>query len=259
LDTATALLLAATGLAGGIVTAVVGGSSLITFPAMLAAGLPPVIAVASNTVALTPSTFVAAATDYRRLPAWKPAFYGVIAVSLLGSGAGALLLIFTPETAFTTLVPLLIGTATALFALSGRIRAWIFRHGDDPAVHSARADRVGLVLLAPVAVYAGYFGAGASVMLLAILSLGHTGDFRTVNVLKNLLSGLTGVVAVIVFVVSGSVAWPHTLVMGAGALVGGYAGARLARVIPQRVVRWIVIVIGCILTVVYARRAWWGG
>jgi uncharacterized protein len=256
MDIATTLLLAGTGLAGGLVTSVVGGSSLITFPAMLAAGLPPVIAVASNTVALTPSNFIAAAADYRRLPRWKPAFWNVIAISMIGSGAGAALLIVTPEKALLALVPLLIGTATALFALAGRIRAWIFRHGDDPVLHSARADRLGHVLLVPVAVYVGYFGAGAGVMLLAILSLGHTGDFRTVNVLKNLLAGLTSVVAVVVFVASGMVAWPHTLLMAAGGLVGGYAGARLVRHIPERLVRWVVIVIGCVLTVVYARRHW---
>jgi hypothetical protein len=258
MDPATILLLAGVGFTGGIVTAIVGGSSLITFPAMLAAGLPPLIAVASNTVALTPSNFVAAATDYRRLPAWKPEFYRVIAVSLIGSGAGALLLILTPEKAFMALVPLLIGLATALFAFAGRIRAWIFRHGDDAQMHSARADRLGLILLAPTAVYAGYFGAGVSVMLLAILSLGHTGDFRTVNVLKNLLSGVTSVIAVVVFVVTGMVAWPPTLAMAAGALAGGYAGARLARVIPAGLVRWLVIVVGCTFTAIYARRHWGG-
>ena len=93
------------------------------------------------------------------------------------------------------LVPLLTGVATALFAFAGNVRGWIVRHGEDPALHSARADRIGLVLLAPVAVYAGYFGAGTSIMLLAILSLGPPSNFRTVNALKNLLSGLSGVVA----------------------------------------------------------------
>jgi hypothetical protein len=86
-------------------------------------------------------------------------------------------------------VPVLIGVATVLFAFSGNVRGWIVRHGEDPALHSARADRIGLVLLAPVSVYAGYFGAGTSIMLLAILSLGPASDFRSVNALKNLLSG----------------------------------------------------------------------
>ena len=258
MDIAAIAFLAATGFAGGIVTAIVGAASLITFPAMLAAGLPPVVASASNTVALTPSNFVAAAADYRRLPPWRPAFRRVIAISAIGSAIGAFLLMATPERSFEKLVPLLIGLATALFAFSGPIRRWIFRHGNDPALHSERADRLGLVLLAPVTVYAGYFGAGTSVLLLAILSLGPNGDFRTVNVLKNLLSGISGVVAVLIFIVGGMVAWPHTLALGAGGLAGGYVGGRLARVIPPFVVRWIVLVVGSLVTAVYARRYWWG-
>lgn len=256
MDTTTALLLLAAGFAGGVVTAIVGGASLITFPALLAAGLPPVVAVASNAVATTPASFTAAFTDRRWLPAWRPAYRRVIVVATLGSAAGALLLIFTPERALMTLVPLLIGMATAVFALAGRIRAWIFRHAADPAAHSARADRLGLVLLAPTAIYIGYFGAGAAVMLLAILSLGHDRDFRTANALKNLLAGLTGLIAVAVFVVSGNVAWPQTIAMMAGAFAGGYAGARLARVVPARILHVLVIIVGCIVTVVYARRYW---
>jgi uncharacterized membrane protein YfcA len=257
-DAATALLMLSAGFAGGIVTAMVGGASLITFPALLAVGLSPLIAVASNAVATTPGSFAAAATDRRWLPAWKPEFYRVIAVATIASGAGALLLIFTPERALMAIVPLLIGTATAVFAFAGRIRAWIFRHAADPATHSARADRLGLALLVPTAVYIGYFGAGAGVMLLAILSLGPDRDFRSANVLKNLLGGLTSVIAIVIFAVSGSVAWPHTLVMAAGSFAGGYAGARLARVVPASSVRVVVIAVGCVVTAVYARRYWSG-
>ena len=250
-------MLSAAGFAGGIVTAIVGAASLITFPAMLAAGLPPVLASASNNVAMTPSNFVAAWTDYRRLPAWKPAFWRVLAWVAAGSAFGAWLLMRTPESSFAKLVPLLIGLATALFAFSGSVRGWIVRHGEDPALHSARADRVGVALMAPVAVYAGYFGAGTSIMLLAILSLGPASDFRTVNVLKNLLSGISSIVAVFIFIVGGMVAWPQTLAMATGALTGGYVGGRLARVIPEEIVRWVVIVVGATVTVVSARRYWW--
>ncbi len=257
MDLWTGLLLLGAGLAGGIVTAVVGGSSLITFPAMLAAGLPPVIASTSNTIALTPSTFAAAAADFQRMPQWRNSFYAVAAVSVVGGVAGALLLLWTPEKAFMGMIPLLIGSATALFALAGPIRAWIYRHAEDAAAQSARADRLGLALLAPVAVYGGYFGAGMSVMLLAILSLGSIGDFRTINVLKNLLSGLISIVAVAIFLVQGAVSWPETLIMMLGALAGGFAGGRLVRVIPARMLYWIVIVAGCFFTLLFARRYWW--
>ena len=257
MDLATAGFLAAAGFAGGIVTAIVGAASLITFPALLAAGLPPVLASASNTVAMTPSNFVAAWVDYRRLPAWRPAFWRVIAIAAVGSTIGAWLLMRTPETSFAKLVPVLIGLATVLFAFAGNVRGWIVRHGEDPALHSARADRIGLVLLAPVAVYAGYFGAGASIMLLAILSLGPASDFRTVNALKNLLSGISSIVAVFIFIVEGMVAWPQTLAMVTGALSGGYIGGRLARVVPAEIVRWIVIAVGATVTAVSVRRYWW--
>jgi hypothetical protein len=255
-DLATLALLAAAGFTGGVITAIVGAASLITFPAMLAAGLPPVLASASNTVAMTPSSFVAAWVDYRRLPKRKQALQRVIAISAVGSAIGAFLLMLTPERSFTLLVPLLIGLATVIFACAGTIRGWIFRHGDDPALHSDRADRLGLFLLAPVTVYAGYFGAGTSVMLLAILSLGPTTEFRTVNALKNLLSGIASVVAITIFIAANMVVWPHTLAMGAGGIAGGYVGGRLARIVPQRAIRWVVIVVGSTVTIVYARRYW---
>ena len=259
MEFSTAVLLSAAGFVGGVISSIVGAASLITFPALLAAGVPPVLASASNCVAMTPSNFVAAWVDSRRLPAFRPAFWRVLAITAVGSAIGAWLLMVTPDTSFEKLVPILIGLATALFAFSGNVRGWIVRHGEDPALHSARADRIGLVLLAPVSVYAGYFGAGTSIMLLAILSLGPASDFRSVNALKNLLSGITGVVAIVIFIVAGMVVWPQTLAMVTGGLTGGYVGGRLARVVPEAIVRWIVIVVGATVTVISVRKYWWGG
>jgi uncharacterized membrane protein YfcA len=258
MDAATVAWLLGAGLAGGVVTAVVGGSSLITFPALLAVGLPPVAASASNTVSMTPSNLIAAMADYKRLPQWRPAFAWIVVISIIGSGVGAWLLFLTPERVFMGAVPVLIACATLLFAIQGPIKRWTARHSDDPALHTARADRIGLVLLTPVAVYIGYFGAAAGVMLLAILSLGDHGDFRTVNVLKNLIGGAMGIVAATIFIVSGLVDWPHAIVMGIGGLIGGYTGGRMVRLIPARLVRYLVIGAGCALTVLYARRYWFG-
>ena len=258
MDAATVALLLGAGLAGGVITAVVGGSSLITFPAMLAVGLPPVAASASNTVSMTPSNFIAAMADYKRLPQWRPAFAWIVVISIVGSGVGAWLLFLTPERVFMGAVPILIASATLLFAIQEPIKRWTFRHIDDPALHTARADRFGLVLLTPVAVYVGYFGAAAGVMLLAILSLGDHGDFRTVNVLKNLIGGAMGIVAATIFIVSGLVDWPHAIVMGIGGLIGGYTGGRMVRLIPARLMRYLVIGAGCTVTVIYGRRFWFG-
>ena len=244
------------GLAGGIVTAIVGGASLITFPALLAAGLPPIAANASNTVALTPGNLVAGFADLERLPRWDRSFLGLMAVCVAGSVTGAVLLLVTPEKAFTAVVPLLIGFATILFALSGRIRRWILSRAALSVGKHAPSDGLRLLLFAPVAVYGGYFGAGMSVLLLALLSVSRADDFRATNVIKNLLSGLTSFVAVVVFVFQGIVAWPPTMVMMAGAVVGGFLGGRLARVLPPDLLRWTVITVGTILTAVYAWRYW---
>ena len=256
MDGPSGLMLFGAGLAGGIVTAVVGGASLITFPALMAAGLPAIVANASNAVALMPGNFVGGIADLERRPRWDRSFVGLIVVCVTGSVAGAVLLLVTPERAFTVVVPLLIGLATILFAGAGRIRRWILARAARPTGTRISSAGVRLLLFAPVAVYGGYFGAGMSVMLLAILSVGDTDDFRTTNVIKNLIAGLTSLVAVVVFVFQGMVAWPPTMVMMAGALVGGFLGGRLARVLPPELMRGIVITVGTILTVVYAWRYW---
>lgn len=256
MESHSALLLLGAGLAGGIVTAIVGGASLITFPALLAAGLPPIVANASNVVATTPGNLMAGLADLERLPRWNRSFLGLMLVSIAGSVAGALLLLVTPEKAFTAAVPLLIGFATALFAISGRVRLWILTR--PASARRVSSDGLGLLMFAPVAIYGGYFGAGMSVMLLAILSVSLTGEFRAINVVKNLLAALTGVVPAIVFIVQGEiVAWWPTLIMMVGTVLGGFLGGRLVRVLPPGLVHWIVIAVGSVLTAVYAWRYWW--
>jgi len=256
MDAPSGLMLFGAGLAGGIVTAVVGGASLITFPALLAAGVPPIVANASNAVALMPGNFVGGIADLERRPRWDRSFVALIAVCVAGSVAGAGLLLVTPARAFTVVVPLLIGLATILFAGAERIRRWTLSRATRPNRTRVSSGGLRLLLFAPVAVYGGYFGAGMSVMLLAILSLGDKDDFRATNVIKNLLAGLTSLVAAVVFVCQGMVAWPPTMVMMGGALVGGFLGGRLARLLPPSLIRGIVISVGTILTVIYASRYW---
>jgi uncharacterized membrane protein YfcA len=256
MDGQAALLLFGAGLAGGIVTAIVGGASLITFPALLATGLPAIVANASNTVALTPANFMGGLADLERLPAWDRSLGGLALIAVVGSVAGALLLLVTPEKAFTAIIPVLIGMATVLFAVSGPVRVWLAARPAAGPRPPRASGRLGMLLFAPVAVYGGYFGAGMSVMLLALLSVSRAEEFRANNALKNLLSGLTGLVAVVVFVSQGVVAWPPTLVTMAGAVAGGFLGGRLVRVLPADLVRWIVITVGSVLTLVYAWRYW---
>ncbi|MCC7047293.1 MAG: sulfite exporter TauE/SafE family protein [Alphaproteobacteria bacterium] len=256
MDAVTTLLLVCAGLAGGIITAVVGGSSLLVFPVMLAAGLPPILANTSSTVAMTPISLAAALADRERIPPWDRSFLGLLVVSVLGTVTGSLLLLFTPQAAFMAVVPLLVGAATALFAFSDRIKRAIARRAAASANGARTHTVVQLWMVAAIAVYGGYFGAAMSVMLLAALALGHEGDFRTINTIKNILSALVGAIAATIFISQGAVGWPQALAVMLGALVGGYLGGKLVRVLPSVLLRWIVIVVGAGLATYYAWRYW---
>jgi len=247
-----ALLLVA-GLAGGIANAIAGGATLITFPAMLAAGLPPVIANASNAVAVTPGHLVAAFADRRKMPRLDARLAIAVTASIVGGGVGAVLLLVTPERLFTLLVPALIGLATLVFACSRLIQDGVARafgaRGGEYAL--ARA-----VLLAPTAVYGGYFGAGLGVMLLAILSITGREDVRAANALKNLLATAVSMTTIAIFTVQGVVHWRETLVMLLGAIAGGFLGGRLVKVLPASLIRALVVTAGAAMTIAYAWRYW---
>lgn len=249
-------LLAAAGLAGGVITAIVGGSSLIVFPVMLAAGLPPILASTSSTIAMTPSSLAAALADRERIPPWNRSFIALIVISFLGTVFGAVLLLLTNPTTFTVLVPVLIGGATALFAFSDTIKRWIARRAAAGAKRSVTSRGLQLVLMLPIAIYGGYFGAAMSVMVLAVLSLDPEGDFRTINTVKNILSTLVGVIAAAIFLWQGMVAWPPVLTVMVSALVGGFLGGKLVRVLSTGLLKWIVILVGSGLAVIYAVRYW---
>ncbi|MDQ0083869.1 putative membrane protein YfcA [Variovorax boronicumulans] len=247
-------LLAAAGFLGGIVNAVAGGATLITFPAMLAAGLPPVIANASNAVAIFPGHFIAALADREKLPSFDTRLLLLCSATALGGLTGAALLLILPARLFVLPVPGLIAFATLLFAFAPRIQAWAQRSA-RPGAH--RRTFRSTAVLAAASVYGGFFGAGLGVVLTAVLAITEPNDIRAVKVLKNLLATCVTATAMVVFITKGMVAWRETLVMLAGALAGGYAGGRLIRVLSPAFVRWLIIVSGSVMAGVYAQRYWW--
>jgi uncharacterized membrane protein YfcA len=249
-DLATVALLAGAGIVGGVANAIAGGATLITFPAMLASGIPPVIANASNAVAVTPGHFIAAITDRERMPALDRRFLLLIVLSLIGAAIGAALLLVTSDRTFLLLVPLLVGAATLIFAFSRQIQAAVKSASGKP--HGFLAE----VLLVPATIYGGYFGGGLGVMLLAILAVLGIRDVRAANVLKNLLATAVSAVTIAIFVLKGIVDWPHTLVMLVGAAAGGFLGGWLVRVLPPAAVRAAVITAGTVITLYYAWRYW---
>jgi uncharacterized membrane protein YfcA len=250
-----ALLLILSGVAGGAISSLVGGAALVTYPVLLAIGIPPVVATMCNLVALSPGNLLAAIYDRKQLPPFNRSFVALVIASLLGAFVGAVVLLLTPEHTFEVLVPILLGFATVLFAYAGRISAFVrARAGDRDKSPHQWSHSIGVIL--PVSFYGGYFGAGVGVLLLGVLSIGSPGDYRATNVTKNLVTSLNSLTAAGVFILQGGVLWPPTLVMMAGALVGAVIGARLAQVAPHALMRVVVVAVGALLTVVFAWRYW---
>jgi hypothetical protein len=250
------LLLFVTGIFGGVMSSMIGGASVITFPVLLAAGLPPVVATASNLVAVSPANFLAALADRSQLPPLNRAFAGLVFASVLGALIGAVLLLSTPRRVFEVLIPLLLGFATILFAFAGRFTAWMRARARARGGREPQMSVTSIPVLLPISVYGGYFGAGVGVLLLAVLSVATGGDYRAANVTKNLVSSLNTFVAAFYFVAQGAISWPPTLIMMAGCLIGGFCGAHFARVAPQKFMRIAVVVVGAALTVAFAWRYW---
>jgi uncharacterized membrane protein YfcA len=257
MDVLHILFLVVAGVAGGIISSLVGGAALVTYPALLSIGLPPVIATVCNLVALTPGNFLAALYDRGQLPPFDRAFIGpfigLVVASLAGAFTGALLLLVTPERVFATFIPALMAFATVLFAFAGRISAWLRARGGTNGTQRW-SHSIGVIF--PVSLYGGYFGAGVGVLLIGVLSIGTGGDYRSANTTKNLVTSLNSFVAASVFISQGTVLWQPTLLMMAGALVGAMIGARLAQIVPHAVMRVAVTVVGALLTAVFAWRYW---
>jgi uncharacterized protein len=249
------LILFAAGIAGGMLSAMVGGAAVVTYPALIAAGLPPLTATMCNLTASFPGTFFAALSDRGQLPPFNRAFAAMVLVSVTGAALGAGLLLVTPDRVFALLVPILLGFATVLFVFARRAGDWL-RARARRRGREATLGVTNLKMILPVSFYGGYFGAGVGVLLLGVMSVATGGDYRSANVAKNLVTSLNSGVAAAIFIVHGTVIWPQTLALMAGSIAGGLAGATLARVMPREVMRFAVIVVGALLTVYFAWRYW---
>lgn len=244
----SAVLLAVAAFVAGAMNAVAGGGSFITFPALVFTGVPSIIANASSTVALCPGSFASAWAyrhDFENFPGVK--FRTLVAVSLAGGVLGALLLLLTPQRTFDGVIPWLLLVATLVFTFAPKITPWL-----------KRRVRIGPAALVAtqffVAVYGGYFGGAIGIMMLSAWALFGLTDLKMMNATKTLLAGALNGVAVALFIPAGKVWWPQTLVMMAGALLGGYLGAHAARRVEQRYIRGAIVAISITMTVVFFVR-----
>lgn len=248
-----ALLVAGGAFLAGGMNAIAGGGTFFSFPAMLAAGVPPVMANASNTVALWPAS-LSSAWAYRR-EAMRHGRWAILLamVSVIGGLTGGLLLLAISNETFMRLVPWLLLLATVLFAFSsqvGRLIRWAKGHMKLPPA-SRPGSPGGAFFQLLVAIYGGFFGAGMGILTLAALSIQGFEDIQEINALKNLTSAMNYTVAAMTFVVAGAISWPHTLVALVTAAIGGYVGAGLARRLPALWLKRLVIGVGAALTVIY--------
>jgi uncharacterized membrane protein YfcA len=243
LDLLHAAVAFASAFLAGAINSVAGGGTLVSFPALIWLGLNSVAANATSTVAIWPGT-VGSAWGYRReLAAAEARFRILIVPSLVGGITGALLLRWTPPAIFDKLVPFLILFATLLFMAQEPVQRML-KTGDAEA-HKSTKWLVGAILFQLcVGIYGGYFGAGIGILMLAALSILGLNDIHEMNSLKVIFGGSINGIAAAYFIYAGMVKWPYVLIMAAGAILGGYAGAGTARKMGRATVRRIVIAIG---------------
>ena len=255
MDLLTTAFLVGTGVVAGIIAAMVGGAAVVIYPALIATGVSPQLAAVSNLASVMPATMLAALSDRSQLPPFNRAFIGLIVASVIGAGAGAALLLLTPERMFAQIVPLLLGFAALLFAGAERITRWLRARAEGRG-HDITFNLASLKVVLPVSFYGGYFGAGVGILMLGVFSLTAGGDYRAANVVKKFISSLNGLAATLVFATHDAILWPQTLALATGTIGGGLIGAYAARVIPRNVVHFLIVAVGVVLTAALARRYW---
>jgi len=246
------ILIGLAALAAGIVNALAGGGTLITFPMLTAVGVPAVVANVTNTVALCPGFFGGTFAQRNDLRGQKKRLWLIVPASIIGGLLGGILLLKTGEKLFRDIVPYLILLAVVLLAVQDPIRAWLTRRMGEH--HGKTLEDLTWLPVGIAGIYGGYFGAGMSVMVLSTLGLTLEDTLTRLNALKQVVALSVNLAAAIFFIFSGQVLWPAAVVMAVGALIGGTLGGRLAGRIKPSTLRWTVIVIGLLVAVSYFIR-----
>ncbi|GGU34531.1 sulfite exporter TauE/SafE family protein [Nocardioides albus] len=237
------LAVLAAGLGAGILTSTVGVASLLSFPVLVAVGLPPVVANTSNTVGMTPAG-LSGSFGYRRELAEHPRVTAAVLITAAaGSVAGSLLLLWLPGSVFEAVVPWLILGTCILVGVQPRLSRFLRQHATDDAPR-VQVSGTTAVFATLTGAYGGYFGAGSGVMMMAVLGFGTDLEFRTVNALKTFAVMASNVVATVIFVAIADLDWLAVGLLAAGSVVGGYVGSHIGRRLPATVLRTLIVVVG---------------
>lgn len=241
---AAAILLA--GVGAGTINTVVGSGTLITFPTLLAFGVPPVVANVSNNIGLVPGSVTGAIGYRRELAGQRSRVLRLASASLLGAVAGAVLLLVLPPGAFEAVVPALILLGVVLVVVQPRLSAWVARrHAERGAPARDLAWWVWPAVLL-TGVYGGYFGAAQGVLLMAVLGIGVQETLQRLNGVKNVLAAIVNGVAGLIFAVVAEVDWTIVLLIGIGAVIGGLIGASVGRRLSPLALRVVIVVVGLV-------------
>lgn len=242
------------GVGAGVLTSTVGVASLLSFPVLLAVGLPPLVANASNTVGLTPGGLAGAFGYRRELARYPRVTVVVLGTCALGAVAGAVLLVALPPGVFEAVVPwlvlgtcLLVGTQPVL---ASRLRTRRAENAMPPTARPSDGGPAARALMTLTGVYGGYFGAGSGVMMLAVLGFVTDLPFKTANALKTLAVVAANLVATLIFVLSAPLHWPVVAALGLGSVAGGYIGARIGLVLPAAFLRTCIVVMGMLAFII---------
>jgi len=250
IDPPALLLLALAGVGAGLTGATAGLASLVSYPALLAAGLPPVTANVTNTVAMLGTTAGAAAGARPELAGQRSRLVPLCLITTVGGACGGIVLLLTPAGAFTVIVPWLIGGASLVLMAGPRLR----RLAESAAEHHGLSPATGVAAFF-IGVYGGYFGAAAGVLMLALLVSVWSQPLARTNAAKNLVTGSANLLAAIVFSVTGKVVWPAALAVCVGSLGGSWLGSTLVRHLPATPLRIGIGIAGLGLAVVLGVRA----
>ncbi|WP_425577312.1 sulfite exporter TauE/SafE family protein [Nocardioides endophyticus] len=222
----------------------------MSYPALLAVGLPPVTANVTNTVALFGVTGGTIAGSQRELRGQGRRLLRLVVVSVLGGAVGAALLLLTPAEAFETMVPWLLGLGSLLLLARDRVRSWVSaRPSNGLSFDGVRRTATWATVVFALGVYGGYFGAGVGIIALAALALERSEPLPVTNAVKNVATGAANGAAAITYILFAPVQWSAAIALGCGAVVGGLVGPSIVRVAPETALRWLVGSAGLLLAV----------
>jgi len=242
-------LLASASFIAGIINSIAGGGSFLTFPALVFTGVPTIAANATSAVAVFPGYLSGAlgfAKELKEYP--KSKFLLLITLSIMGGIGGSLLLLITPASVFSYIIPWLLGFATLLFAFGDFVAKWAKKNSNSNGF-------LGNLSTLIVCIYGGYFNGGLGIILLALFSTLGMRDIHLMNGLKNIMSFALSAASVVTFAIAGIVFWQQAIIMMIAATIGGYFGVVVARKLSKNTIRMIIVIIGLIMTVIFGIKA----